>query len=141
MINLNQILIEIRDLVKTKNKTNFVALSLFGSFAKGTQTKKSDVDLLFVFKKLPSTMPERLKLVSDILDDIEFETNLEINPIFVEEKKLNKSPILCEIAINGKIIYEEKNILTKFFNKINNEIKIGSIKKIITKNHYFLQIC
>ena len=48
LINLE----EIEPLVEEiKNKTNIISLVLFGSYAKGTNTEKSDIDLLLITNK------------------------------------------------------------------------------------------
>ena len=48
LINLESIKPIIKNI---KNKTNIISLVLFGSYAKGTNTEKSDIDLLLITNK------------------------------------------------------------------------------------------
>jgi predicted nucleotidyltransferase len=82
---------------------------LFGSIAKETSTKKSDVDLLFVYDKIPKINYE------DISERYGIKISL-LETDFEELKKGNKS-------INHILLTGYPLIGSKYFYKILNEIK------------------
>jgi predicted nucleotidyltransferase len=60
-------------------------LVLFGSYARGTNTKESDIDLLILLDNDKITWPEE-KRVTYPLYDIEFETGTRISPVVLSKK-------------------------------------------------------
>ncbi len=84
----------------SKIKTTFFIVLLFGSYAKGLQTKSSDIDLLFICneKNFEDTVSNILSLIP-----------LKIHPIIITEeefirmKESKKSNVVHE-AINSNIV-------------------------------------
>lgn len=60
-------------------------LMLFGSYARGTNTVKSDIDLLILIDKDKISWSEE-KHITDPLYDIEFETGTLISPMIITRK-------------------------------------------------------
>lgn len=60
-------------------------LMLFGSYARGTNTVSSDIDLLILIDKDKISFSEE-KLITDPLYDIEFETGTLISPVVLSTK-------------------------------------------------------
>lgn len=60
-------------------------LMLFGSYARGTNTVSSDIDLLILIDKDKISFSEE-KRITDPLYDIEFETGTLISPVVLSTK-------------------------------------------------------
>lgn len=105
MVEINKILNELKNSLKSKFKDNFTGLILFGSYAIGKKKKNRDLDIMILFNKLPKNRekalygdeekgitPQNLYSKNDAkkyLDDINWYYNLvnaELND-FCEEKR------------------------------------------------------
>jgi predicted nucleotidyltransferase len=93
----------ISDYYENGLKTKLYVLILFGSFAKGTQTKKSDIDLMFI---VPDSLEEELeRKIQNIASTIPL--NLHIN-VFSEKDflamKNSKEFTVGQEAIKNNVI-------------------------------------
>ena len=61
-----QILNKFKRKLLARYKDNIISLVLFGSVARGTAGKESDIDVLIILKDAPDSYYERLKPVVDI---------------------------------------------------------------------------
>ena len=81
---------------------------LFGSGARGDDTKDSDLDILILLNKDKITRKDE-KSVKYPLYDIEFETGQIISPLVFSKKewetKHSRTPFYENISKEGKIIY------------------------------------
>ena len=137
-MNINSLLEELQESLEKEFKDNFTGLVLFGSYARGTQKPTSDVDLLLTFKNLPKNSYDRSDLFLDILINLEYRYNIDINAIYAEERELSKSPLLVDIALYAKILKDENKRISKLFINIKKDYEKGVYKKIPRKNHYTL---
>jgi uncharacterized protein len=82
-------------------------LVLFGSYARGTNTKDSDIDLLILLDKDKITWPEE-KRITYPLYDIEFETGTQISPVILSKKdwesKHKITPFYKNVAREGIVL-------------------------------------
>jgi predicted nucleotidyltransferase len=78
-------------------------LVLFGSYARGTNTKDSDIDLLILLDKDKISWPEE-KRVTYPLYDIEFETGTRISPVVLSSRE-----------------WESKHKITPFYKNVTRE--------------------
>ncbi len=139
MINIDKLLKELICELETQHKDNFTGLVLFGSYAKGTQTEKSDVDIILTFKKLPKDQYLKSQLVIDTIIHFESKYFIEINPLVVS--KLSEVPLTIEIADYAKVIYDKTKTLKLFFKSILRKFKQGTYKKYyLPNNKHLLQI-
>ena len=67
MRDISKILDEFLQKCKQKFGDNLISIILFGSYARGTATEYSDVDLLIIAKNLPKRRIERYKIIRDII--------------------------------------------------------------------------
>ena len=112
MTLINKLLDELVFELESKFKENFTGMILFGSYAKGTQNKNSDLDIIITFKKLPENRLERMKLVENIINKIEDKYKIAINPIISNENKLEKTYLMIDIAEYAKILLDKNSHLT-----------------------------
>src|SRR3989344_4380359 len=59
---------------------------IFGSYARGTYTKKSDIDILLVFQKI-----EDPKQIENIAKKISMKTNTQLNPVYLGYQEFKES--------------------------------------------------
>lgn len=82
-------------------------LVLFGSYARGADTKDSDIDLLILIDKDKITWPEE-KRITYPLYDIEFETGTQISPMVLSKKdwelKHKITPFYKNVAREGIVL-------------------------------------
>lgn len=138
MCDINKFLKELINKLELRFENNFTGLILFGSYARGNEKKGSDIDLIITFKKIPKNRLERLRLVEDIIDELESKYKIEINPIISNENKMQKSYLMADIADYSKIIVDKNRKITRLFNSINKDYAKGLIKKKTVGNHYML---
>jgi uncharacterized protein len=82
-------------------------LMLFGSYARGTNTVMSDIDLLILIDKDKVSFSEE-KRITDPLYDIEFETGTLISPVVLSRKDWESrhkiTPFYKNVAREGIVL-------------------------------------
>lgn len=90
-------------------RKNVVAVIMFGSFARGTQQKESDIDLLVILKKNSISVQSKIsELSSEAMEGCDFDEFLSPVKMSIEHwKKLkdNSSPLYEEIQREGVILW------------------------------------
>lgn len=97
---------------------NLIAVVLFGSYAKGTARRFSDLDLLVVAHTLPRN-GQRDELLADAFDDLVIETGIAVMPIFVTKEELRfamevRSPLLYGLVTGYRMVWGKLPILLKW---------------------------
>lgn len=78
----------------------FDGMYLFGSYAKGTQRKLSDIDVAVVVKRLPKRYFEKKSILWGVTRSID----TRIEPILIEERDLHgdtPNPVAWEVYTTG----------------------------------------
>ena len=75
---------------KVRNKYPQARVWLFGSHARGTATKESDLDICVV---LPEVHPDDRLAVSDMAWEIGFDCDVHVSTIVVSEKDFEEGPV------------------------------------------------
>lgn len=125
---------------KLDDLKSFKGLVLFGSYAKETQNKKSDFDIIISFEKLPHSIIKRDELINDIVLDCENKFKIEINPILADDNSITKTQLTIEIADYAKIIVDKNNTFQKLFDSIKKDYQKGYIKKIQKDNYLVIEV-
>lgn len=81
---------------------NLICLILYGSWAKGSAGKESDIDLLAVFKKLDA---DARKFLHKIEMDAGIEKGITLLPVSIEDFLRGKIPLYTAVKKEGKIIW------------------------------------
>ena len=123
---LNKILNEFLNKCKEKFGDDLISIILFGSYARGTATEYSDIDLLIIVKNLPERRIDRYKIIKDI--DLEFLKKycIALSPILVKPEELSiKSinPLIYGILTGYRVIYDKNNFWKNYLEKIRPIIK------------------
>jgi predicted nucleotidyltransferase len=110
-------LIEVKEYIQTLTSTivekiNPEKVILFGSYAYGNPTFKSDIDLLVILKDSPLSRTERTGLLYNEMKD--YYTNFSIDFIVYTELEVNKwanaeLAFITSVIKKGKILYERKS--------------------------------
>ena len=123
---LNKVLNEFLEKCKEKFKDDLISIILFGSYARGTATKYSDVDLLVIAKNLPKRRIDRHKVLRDIVLEFIYKYGINISPILIEPRDLSPkdiNPLICGILTGYKIIYDKNNFWKNYLERIKPVIK------------------
>lgn len=93
-----------------------LAVYLYGSFAKGTTHKRSDLDIAVLFSK-PVNLYNRLGQIYSDLCDLELPAEPE-----ARELDLNQSPVYLKNVISGKLVYSSDEI-----KRVRFEVEVANI--------------
>jgi len=99
--SLNDILCAIVNQLSENFRDNLKCVILYGSWAKGTARKDSDIDLLVIFEKLNTDIRKQLY---EIKKEFDRDQNIEIVSTTLEDFKKEKIPLYTAIKREGKIL-------------------------------------
>ena len=126
MRDISKILDEFLQKCKEKFGDNLISIILFGSYARETATKYSDIDLLVIAKNLPKRRIDRHKVLRDIVLEFIYKYGINISPILIEPRDLSPkdiNPLICGILTGYKIIYDKNNFWKNYLERIKPVIK------------------
>lgn len=141
---------EVKNRLKERLKSNLVAVCLFGSAARKTLRKGSDLDFLVVIDKADRSYHKRVKeilpVVSLIRKSKKFSRvealHLDLEPSFLilsKEELKNHPPVLLDIADEGIILEDSDDFLKKELASIKEKLTdFGAVKKITPQGHYWV---
>ncbi|MDZ7625259.1 MAG: nucleotidyltransferase domain-containing protein [Ignavibacteriaceae bacterium] len=105
MIQLQNILLEVKDALKKLYEDNLVEIILYGSYARNDFNENSDIDLLVVLNKLDSAGKEIDKIVDEIYDiNLKYNTFISIVPITNKDYRMINSPLLLNVRKEGVLV-------------------------------------
>lgn len=132
IVFLNGIVDQLKDFFKGK----LLGVVLFGSYATGLATSESDIDLLVV---LDNSVPLIRSIYRWWDSKINWKGKIDVNPHFVHLPKDRQSAtgIWFEVAQDGKIIYQKKDMVDRILLELNNYAKEGNIRKYISNGHSY----
>ena len=98
--------------------TSLLSLVLIGSYARGTATAHSDVDILVVVKKIPSSYSEKTECISKHRLSLLKKFSLSFDVILLEKEDVlanieHLSPLFASLALGFDIIYDYSNFFKK----------------------------
>ena len=99
---IRKLLEAITEKLRKSFQKNFKCLILYGSWAKGTARKDSDIDLIVMFKKVDGNIR---KLLYEIENDTEGENSVTLVSTTIEDFVKEKIPLYTAVKKEGKIIW------------------------------------
>ena len=98
---------EIEDVLralKAEFENNFLALILYGSWAKGKTREDSDIDLPAILKRVDRNVTKR---INEISSDIEFrhERSITLLPIRIGDFEMEKVPLFTAAKREGAVVF------------------------------------
>jgi predicted nucleotidyltransferase len=130
-------------------KNNLLSVVLYGSVARGTAQRESDVDLLILYRKGDFDTGEAYAVSAiESRKSREYQTLFEkgiygeISPLFVTQEELSSNPlILLDIMEEGIILSERNQCFTKMIKKMRKEIKkMGSRKVTLPDGSWYWEL-
>jgi HEPN domain-containing protein/predicted nucleotidyltransferase len=109
------------------------AALLYGSFARGTFTPDSDIDILFVSDEVNPKKHRRGKDIAQIKECLSSGTPLDILLLTSKEclsNFRNHNPLFLDIAWEGLIFFDENNFLESLIDETRSYISEKNIKKL-----------
>jgi len=138
-------------LLKDKFNQNLQSLGVYGSIARNTAKKDSDLDLFIIFQELPQNIDDRLlelvelkksRIIQDeliFLNKNNIFPRINFNPL--KKSELEVSFFTIDISFDMKIIFDDLKILENFLLIIHKKIEeYGIIRKYIDKGRYYLDL-
>ncbi len=137
-----QILNKFKRKLLANYKDELISLVLFGSVARGTTRKESDIDVLIILKDAPDSYYERLKPVVDI--ELEMRKDaVGIPHIFssmilsLDEAKQNRN-IFLDMIDHSVILYDPNNFFKNRLSELKNRLdQLGSKKVILDDSTWY----
>lgn len=136
--------------LKERLDQNLLALGVYGSVARNTAKRDSDLDLFLICQDLPVNLGDRLDLLRELRKtniiqyELEFLNSMKYFPRFsfyprvISELKMNFFTI--DIAFDMKTIYDT-NILENFLLDIKKRVEEQGIqRKYLDKERYYLDL-
>ncbi len=108
--NIQKIKGILKMLQKTLHKRfgkNFRCLLLYGSWAKGTARKDSDIDLLVIFRRVGEGARKQLH---EVERDIPAERKVAIHPCSLKDFQKEKIPLYTAVKREGIVLYGEADL-------------------------------
>lgn len=109
------------------------AAILYGSFARGTSTPDSDIDILFVSDEANPRKQSRGKDIARIKESLSLGQPLDILLLTSKEcisNFRNHNPLFLDIAWEGAILFDEDNFLETLLHETRVYISQKNIKKL-----------
>lgn len=154
MLTLNEAVLvlsaKVAEMLRERYKERLMSVCLFGSAARGTLRKGSDIDFFVVMKEASKSYHKRVKDIMPLLasvretDEYRYieEFGLDLEPSFLIttiEEVAQHPPILIEISQDGKILSDDNDFLKKELTRVGNAMKmLGSVKKKTAHGHYWV---
>lgn len=96
--------LDINSILEPLKKIEPDKVILFGSYAYGTPTKDSDIDLLVILDT-PNNFHQRIQQIRPLLPKNQAIDLIVLTPTEYQQTK-NVNPLVKEIDTKGKVIYE-----------------------------------
>lgn len=112
--------------------SNIEGLALFGSFARGRETAKSDIDLLVV-------LSNNVTLDRDIYSRWQLRKfgGREVAPLFVQIPGEGEriGGLWFEVALDGIVLFDRNLHLSRFLFHVRDLIAGGRVRRMVTHGH------
>ncbi|MGQ3684155.1 MAG: nucleotidyltransferase domain-containing protein [Candidatus Loosdrechtia sp.] len=131
-------------IVREMFKEEVISVVLFGSVARGTAKKESDIDLCIVIKNLPKSRFQRNKLLSPVIDALKKTSSYkelrrkgylpEISPILYTPDEIQETkPVFLDMVDEGEILLDDGTFRDKL-NDIKRRMSELNSRKVICKD-------
>lgn len=127
----------VRDAVVTTYGERLIALAVFGSWARGTATPDSDLDLLVVAEPLPPSRMKRVREFRPVTDATrparaavwsDQGVEIELSPVFKTPQELAAgSPLYLDMTLWLAVLVDRDEILARFLEGLRGRMQaLGS---------------
>ncbi len=118
---------------------NLVSVVVYGSVARKTTRKNSDIDLLIIADSLPKSRMKRQELFLEIEKPLESMISdlwdkgfyMDFSPVILSvEEALKIRPIYLDMVEDAIIIYDKNGFFNKILNRLRKRLKELGAKRI-----------
>ena len=119
---------------------NLVACSIFGSYARGTQTPESDLDLLIVADNLPDGRMKRVSeftAVESMLRDSDL-AHIDLSPIIKSQAEADAgSPLFWDMTDYAIVLFDRGSYLQTLLNRVRERLRRLGAQRIQKGNAWY----
>jgi len=112
-------------LCREKFGEDLTLVVLFGSVARGTAEKYSDIDLLMVMNNLPKRILDRESVVSEEIHQIVMKYHIRVMPILSKPEDFSSrmiNPLVYGILTGYKVLYDPSGFWANYLQQIKPRI-------------------
>lgn len=136
------------ELLRKEFKENIVSAVLYGSVARGTARKESDIDVCLVFRHLPESRHKRTILIFPVIKAIRERESYqllyrdgylpEVSPIlYTLEEIENTRPVFLDMVDEGIVLFDDGTWNRKILNLRHRMEELGTKKVILQEGGYY----
>lgn len=130
---------ELFDKVANEYGDRLISFVVFGSVARGTDTRESDIDILLILDTNECFFDRAIRLakiinevkrseVAKLLESEGYSSLTEVYPLSLEEA-VGFRPIYLDICLDAIIIYDKNSFFKKILYRLRNSLKnLGAIR-------------
>jgi len=124
----------LKDLMDALGKLKILCIILYGSRAKGFEKPSSDYDLLVVTEKTPENPLERISLTSGITGEAILKYGIRVSVTLLNRKEaleeaLTPSPLMQNLLIGYKILYERDGFISKLLEHVKKKANLIYVER------------
>lgn len=133
---MNKMLVEIKDIITARLKAspiNIISAAIYGSWARGTYTEDSDIDILLVSDELAFKKHRRGKEVAQMKGCLSLGTPTDILFLTSDEcisNFKNHNPLFLDIAAEGIILMDDNAFLQGLLEDTRGYIDSRRLEKL-----------
>jgi predicted nucleotidyltransferase len=135
------------ELIKTEYGDELVSVAVFGSIARGTARKDSDLDVLIIASRLPRSRRERVQRFLNVKSELDpvLEKLLDegyaitVSPVILTVDEANEiPPLFLDLTEDAAILYDKDNFLKELLTKLKAKLQeIGATRIWIGSKRYW----
>lgn len=133
---MNEMMVEIKDIITARLKAspiNIISAAIYGSWARGTDTEDSDIDILLVSDELAFKKHRRGKEVAQMKGCLSLGTPTDILFLTSDEcisNFKNHNPLFLDIAAEGIILMDNNAFLQGLMEETRGYIDSRRLEKL-----------
>lgn len=137
------LLAKLTELIKDNYEDRLISLVLYGSVARGTAKKDSDIDLILVVENLSYTeamnkfllVEDRLKEKEEFLSVTAAGCSPEVKPIIFSREEASESRyIFLDVVNDGIILYDKSDFFKERLERLRKRLKELESKRIFCED-------
>jgi predicted nucleotidyltransferase len=136
------LLAKLLELVKDNYEDKLISLVLYGSVARGTAKKDSDIDVILIVENLSYTeamnrfllVEDRLKVSIEFLSIKKEGCSPELKPIIFSREEASESRyIFLDIVDDGIILYDKNDFFKERLEKLRKRLKNQDLRNFMNQ--------
>ncbi|MEM2564604.1 MAG: nucleotidyltransferase domain-containing protein [Candidatus Bathyarchaeia archaeon] len=136
------------ELLHKSLRDNLVSVVVYGSVARGSARKDSDIDILIVAENLPKSRMERQRMFLEIESSLEPLINelwdrgfyVDFSPLILSREEASKiRPIYLDMVEDAIILYDKEGFFGNILERLKRRLKeLGARREWIGNKWYWI---